>query len=204
MDHNTPGGQNAYPKVGPVVITELMYHPTDPCEGDPPAYEDDDYEYVEIYNVTGSTVRLQEYDNESGEYIPWQIEGVGFTFPANTTILPYGYLVVAHNTAAFAHRYGSLPGGMLLGPCGKMDNGGEQIQLSKPGDENLDTPETGDYHLIRVDRVNYSDGSHPDGDEPDLWPTQPDGGGYSLTRTWPGLYGNDPNNWTAQIPSPGE
>ncbi|HLB74931.1 MAG TPA: lamin tail domain-containing protein, partial [Sedimentisphaerales bacterium] len=203
MDHNTPGGQNAYPKVGPVVITELMYHPTDPCEGDPPAYEDDDYEYVEIYNITGSAVTLQEYDNESGEYIPWQIEGVGFTFPANTTILPYGYLVVAHNTAAFAHRYGSLPGGMLLGPCGKMDNGGEQIQLSKPGDENLDTPETGDYHLIRVDRVNYSDGSHPDGDEPDLWPTQPDGGGYSLTRTWPGLYGNDPNNWTAEVPSPG-
>jgi len=54
-----------------------------------------------------------------------------------------------------------------------------------------------------VDRVNYSDGSHPDGDELDLWPTQPDGGGYSLTRTWPGLYGNDPNNWTAEVPSPG-
>jgi hypothetical protein len=93
--------------------------------------------------------------------------------------------------------------GMLLGPCGKMGNGGERIQISKPGDENLDTPETGDYHMIRVDRVKYSDGAHPDGDEPDLWPTEPDGGGYSLARTWPELYGNDPNNWTAEDPSPG-
>ena len=203
MDHNTPGWENAYPKIGPVVITELMYHPTDPCEGDPPAYEDSDFEFIEIYNITGSAVTLEEYDNESGEYIPWQIEGVGFTFPANTTIPAYGYLVIARNTAAFAHRYGSLPAGMLLGPCGKMGNGGERIQLSKTGDENLDTPETDDYHLIRVDRVKYSDGEHPDGDEPDLWPTKPDGDGYSLTRTWPELYGNDPNNWTAELPSPG-
>ena len=203
MDYNTPGWENAYPKIGPVVITELMYHPTDPCAGDPTEYEDDDYEYIEIYNITGLSVMLEEYDNESGGYIPWQIEGVGFTFPANTTIPAYGYLVIARNTAAFAHRYGSLPAGMLLGPCGKMGNGGERIQLSKPGDENLDTPETDDYHLIRVDRVKYSDGSHPDGDEPDMWPTEPDGQGYSLTKTWPELYGNDPNNWTAEPPSPG-
>ncbi|MBN2271198.1 MAG: lamin tail domain-containing protein [Sedimentisphaerales bacterium] len=208
MEHNTPGWENEYPKVGPVVITELMYHPTDPCEGDPPAYEDDDFEYIEIYNITGSTVSLEQYDNEASVYVPWQIEGVGFTFPPNTTIPAYGYLVIARNTAAFEHRYGSLPAGMLLGPCGKMENGGERIQLSKPGDENLDTPEAGDYHLIRVDRVNYSDGSH-DEDFPELpggdpWPIGPDGWGYSLTKTWPSLYGNDPNNWTAQIPSPGE
>ena len=92
---------------------------------------------------------------------------------------------------------------MLVGPCGKMGNGGERIQLSRPGDENLDTPETDDYHLIRVDRVKYSDGSHPDGDEPDMWPTGPDGEGYSLTKIWAELYGNDPNNWTAELPSPG-
>ena len=35
MDHNTPSWENAYPKIGPVVISEIMYHPTDPCAGDP-------------------------------------------------------------------------------------------------------------------------------------------------------------------------
>jgi hypothetical protein len=203
-DHSTPGWENAYPKVGPVVITELMYHPTDPCVGDPPAYEDDDYEYIELYNLTGSPVTLQEYDNLLDVNVPWQIEGVGFMFDLGTTISPYGYLVVARNPAAFVHRYGSLPASMLHGPCGKMQNSGERIQLSKPGDEDLDTPELGDYHMIRVDRVKYSDGSHPDGDEPDLWPTGPDGWGYSLTRAWPEFYGNDPNNWIAAEPSPGE
>jgi len=38
----------------------------------------------------------------------------------------------------------------------------------------------------------------------DLWPTQPDGQGASLSRIDPNLYGNDPNNWTyADPPTPG-
>jgi hypothetical protein len=64
----------------------------------------------------------------------------------------------------------------------------------------------GEYHYIRVDRVNYSDGSHPD-DVPgsiDLWPTEPDGHGASLNRKILTDYGNDPDNWAASIPSPDE
>ncbi|MHC4742543.1 MAG: lamin tail domain-containing protein, partial [Planctomycetota bacterium] len=201
MDHNTPGWANAYPKVGPVVITEMMYHPTDPCAGDPLEYMDEDFEYLELYNITDSPVALQELDDQIGMNVPWRIEGISFTFLPGTTIPPYGRFIVARNPAAFIHRYGPLAPGMLHGPCGKMSNGGERIQLSKPGDQNLDTPVWGDYHLIRVDRVEYSDGSHPLGDDP--WPTEPDGHGYSLTRTWPELYGNDPNNWTPQLPTPG-
>ena len=51
----------------------------------------------------------------------------------------------------------------------------------------------------------YFDGSHPDScpGGVDLWPTEPDAGGKSLTRTIPANYGNDPNNWTAATPSPG-
>ncbi|MFZ2148948.1 MAG: hypothetical protein WAV28_17190, partial [Sedimentisphaerales bacterium] len=73
------------------------------------------------------------------------------------------------------------------------------------------------------DRVGYSDGFHPDpssrgGIHPedcpggvDLWPSAPDGGGKSLTRktsapsgTGQADYGNDPDNWVAAIPSPGQ
>ncbi len=77
-----------------------------------------------------------------------------------------------------------------------MNNAGEKIQLSKPGDE-----EGGTRYYIRVDRVNYSDGSHPVSDDP--WPTEADGYGKSLTRKVPANYGNDPDNWTATTPSPG-
>ncbi|GAJ06441.1 unnamed protein product, partial [marine sediment metagenome] len=78
----------------------------------------------------------------------------------------------------------------------------EKLELSKPGGLDL----FGRRHYIRLDRVNYSDGSHPD-DCPggaDLWPAEADGAGKSLTRTTPANYGNDPNNWTAAVPSPGE
>jgi hypothetical protein len=53
--------------------------------------------------------------------------------------------------------------------------------------------------------VGYSDGSHPE-DKPgsvDLWPTEADGGGKSLSRKVASLYGNDPNNWAADVSSPG-
>jgi len=197
MEHITPRQPNAYPRVGPVVITEIMYHPTDPCTGDPYG-DDDDFEYIELYNITGSPVTLQEPDNEHpGVLVPWRIRGVGFTFPAFTTIQPYSYLVIARNRSAFVHRYGTLSAGVLFALDyydSKLDNSGESLQLAKPGDEDPNTP--GYYYPIRVDRVEYGDAAP--------WPIGPDGYGYSLTRIWPDLYANDPNNWTAQLPSPGE
>jgi hypothetical protein len=38
----------------------------------------------------------------------------------------------------------------------------------------------------------------------DLWPTEPDGDGQSLTRLVLSDYGNDPANWAASTPSPAE
>ena len=58
---------------------------------------------------------------------------------------------------------------------------------------------------IRIDRVNYSDGSHPE-DCPggvDLWPTEADGGDKSLARKVSDDYGNDVINWDANDPTPG-
>ncbi|MHC4742661.1 MAG: lamin tail domain-containing protein, partial [Planctomycetota bacterium] len=179
MSHITPGWANAYPKIGPVVITEIMYHPTDPLPGDPPEYDNDNFfEYLELYNITGSPVALQELDNEKWIYVPWRIRGLDYTFPPSTTIQAYGYLIVARHPGAFTHRYGILPAGVqLLGPCGKLKNEGERIELAKPGDEDLDTPAAGDYYPIRVDRVEYDDKAP--------WPEEPDGGGKSLTREVP-------------------
>ena len=71
------------------------------------------------------------------------------------------------------------------------------MQLAKPGD----TDAAGTRYYIRVDRVNYSDGSHPVGDDP--WPTTADGGGYALERINLGEYGNDVANWQTATATPG-
>jgi hypothetical protein len=81
-----------------------------------------------------------------------------------------------------------------------LANDGEKLEISKPGDES-----GGTRYYIRIDRVNYSDGWHPDNcpGDVDLWPTEPDGDGDSLNRIFPQYYGNDPNNWQAAPPTPG-
>jgi hypothetical protein len=71
-----------------------------------------------------------------------------------------------------------------------------------PGDVDID----GERQYIRIDRVNYSDGSHPENcpGDVDLWPIDADGYGQSLLRKVLSDYGNDPENWLPAAPSPGE
>jgi hypothetical protein len=115
-------------------------------------------------------------------------------------------LLVKNKTAFDSEGYPAVPGTVqiLEWVAGRLSNAGEKIQISKPG-----TPEpgTGFVPYIRVDRVNYSDGNHPEnfyGLPADPWPTTPDGGGQSLHRIVLGDYGNDVANWQAASPSPGQ
>ncbi|MCK4292751.1 MAG: hypothetical protein KAY65_06105, partial [Planctomycetes bacterium] len=120
-----------------------------------------------------------------------------------------GYLLVVKDVNAFTWQYPTVLAEKIVGPYdGQLSNSGlsgsgedERVELSMPG--NIDN--FGRRHYIRLDRVNYSDGSHPDNcpGGADLWPTEADGGGKSLTRTTPANYGNDPNNWEVATPSPG-
>jgi hypothetical protein len=86
---------------------------------------------------------------------------------------------------------------MIVGPYDdKLSNAGENLELSMPGES--------DTSFIRIERVNYSDGSHPE-DCPgfvDLWPTEPDGSGMALARKTFTDYGNDPANWQGGVPTP--
>jgi hypothetical protein len=193
MSENTPGSANAYPLVGPIVINEVMYNPGSGNQNE---------EYIELYNITAQPVTL--YDYVTGE--PWKFtDGIEYTFPSSPTVtIPAGgYLLVVKDPAAFALRYGSMPASVqVLGPYdGQLKNGGEKVELSMPGD----VDGLGRRYYIRVDRVNYSDGSHPE-DCPggvDLWPVEADGGGMSLSRKVPSDYGNDVANWQAATASPG-
>jgi len=198
ISENTKGSANAYPKVGPIVISEIMYHPNWPDSG---SYNNEEFEYIELYNITSSPVTL--YDDT--EAVPWRFtEGIDFNFPASpneVTIAAHEYLLVVKNPTAFAQRHPSVPSGIILGPYnGNLDNGGEKVELSMPGDE-----ADGVRYYIRVDSVNYSDGSqHDDFGGLDPWPAGADGDGNSLTRIDKNLYGNDPNNWDANSPSPAD
>jgi hypothetical protein len=199
MEQNTPGSANVYPKVGPIVISEIMYNPDWPLGG---SYTNDQYEYIELQNISVEPVTL--YDYETGE--PWKFtDGIEFTFPTDVpvTIGAGGYLLLAKNPAAFSWRYLDVSADIVLGPYdGNLSNSGERLELSMPGDVDME----GVRQYIRIDRVNYSDGSHPENCPgwTDLWPIESDGQGASLTRKVATDYGNDPDNWIAAPPSTGQ
>jgi hypothetical protein len=198
MSENTPGSENAYPKVGPIVINEIMYNPSWPVGG---SYTNDQYEYVELHNISSEPVALYHFETAQS----WKFtDGIDFTFPADVPVtIPAGeYVLVVKDPEAFSWRYPAVPSEKILGPySGSLNNAGERLQLSMPGD----VDEFGTRYYIRIDRVSYSDGFHPENspDGVDHWPTGSDGNGESLTRKISSDYGNDPNNWKAAIPSSG-
>ena len=198
MSENTPGFANAYPKVGPIVINEIMYNPSWPVGG---SYTNDQYEYVELHNISAEPVTLYDFDKVQ----PWKFsDGIDFIFPEDVpiTIPAGGYLLVVKDPEAFVWRYPDVPVEKILGPYnGSLNNAGERLELSMPGD----VDESGLLYYIRVDRVTYSDGSHPENspDGVDHWPTAPDDGWMSLSSVSGQNYGNDPYNWTSSAPSPG-
>jgi hypothetical protein len=192
MDYNTPDANNAYPKVGPVVINEIMYNPPTGNQKE---------EYVELYNITGAAVTLWRIDKNTS----WKFtDGIDYVFLDSppVTIPKDSYLLLVKDKASFTARYGSISGAQIVeGYDGWLSNAGERLQIGMPGD----IDEEGTRYYIRIDRVTYSDGSHPE-DCPggvDYWPFMADGYGYSLSRRVPDAYGNDVANWKGALPSPG-
>jgi len=187
------GKTNAYPKVGPVVINEIMYNY--------PGDTNDTLEFVELHNILGSPVQLFDPANPANT---WRLrKGIDFNFPQGITIPAGGFLVLVNfdpvsdpvSLAAFRAAYGTNM--TLLGPYGgKLDNGGEDIELRKPdAPQTIPGPDFGLVPYIVVDRIVYDDAAP--------WPTTPDGLGDSLKRLSASLYGNDPVNWSGGTPSPG-
>jgi len=197
LSETTEGSANAYPKVGPLVISEIMYNPAWPVGG---SFTDEQYEYIKLTNISSGPVVL--YDDMTS--LSWKLTGgIEFTFPQDLPVVigAGASLFVVKHPGAFSWRYPDVPSGQIYGPYeGSLSNAGESFELSMPGE----VDGLGGGYYIRIDRVNYSDGSHPE-DNPggaDLWPNQADGKGYSLARKELSDYGNDPDNWFAAIPSP--
>jgi len=193
MSELTPGLPNAYPRVGPVIVNEVMYHPA----------SDADAEYVELLNIDEGPVTLFDFVVME----PWRFKdnsGIDFRFPVDVpvTLAKGEYLLLVKDEAEVRRRY-KIPTGvkMMAWDSGKLANQGEHLYLLKPGDVDA----AGTRYWIEVDSIEYSDGNHAENfpKKVDPWPRLADGSGPSLNRLFPRKYGNDPNNWQATIPTPG-
>src|SRR6202040_4394576 len=96
----TPGASNSGVWMGDIVINELMYAPIS---------GNDDDQYIELYNKGTNTVSLANWQFRSG---------VSFIFPANVTLAPNAYLVLARNQTNLFAKYANLNAANTLGDYG--------------------------------------------------------------------------------------
>jgi hypothetical protein len=180
-------GANVGPKVGPVVISEIHFHPSDFSDGT------DNHEFIELQNLTSTAVPLFYGANT------WRVRGtVDFDFPPGVQLSPHSFLLLAvfdpsdaARLASFRNRFNVPLAVPIYGPwSGQLDNSSGAVRLSRP-----DAPLSGEVPYILVEEVDYAD----DG----AWPQTADGGGPSLQRIAAAQYGNDPANWIAAAPNAG-
>lgn len=172
---------NAAPRIGPLVINEIMYHPAGV-----------EKEYVEIHNITASPVALDD-----GQGRAWRLRGAfDFTFPLGATIPAGGYAVVVQGlfggdataeAAAFRAARG-VPANVPIFVYndlahGTLDNTGEKIYLERP------QASGGGTAYVLIDAVKYDDEAP--------WPALADGAGPSLAKTNSAAYGNDVGVWSS-------
>lgn len=178
------GAVNNGPLIADIVMTEIFYNPLSGGA----------YEFVELYNRSGSPVTLMsEASTETSpghfttEQLPWRLEGTGFEFPANTTIPAHTRILVAKTPAL----YSSAPC-VVYGPySGALDNAGEEIATQIPGDQEYGQSR----YWIPLEIIDYDDIAP--------WPTSADGGGDSLHRINVNTYDRDYSTWQAATPTPG-
>jgi len=153
-----------------IVINEIHYNPNDSIYYNNTIAMNDtidskNFEFIEIKNLGTSTVNLVDCRFS---------KGVDLTFENDLLIEPDSFLVFAEDAFWFEQKYGFAPDGVFEG---KLDNGGEKINIKNP---------LGDF----IDSLSYDDNG--------IWDPIPDNGEYSLAYIPGSANNNDPANWAAQ------
>jgi hypothetical protein len=174
----TPGAANSGPKVGPVVITEVMYNA--------PAGK---FDFVELCNTSGAAMPLFDPANPANT---WRILGLEYDFPPGVIMQP-GQLLIVTATApeTFRAAYG-VPDSVAVYQYslgGLTDNVGELVALQMPAEPQAGQP----LAYIESDSLFYSDIAP--------WPATADGTGSSLERINWRAFGDDVVNWRASAPN---
>ena len=188
------GGANGDHAVGPLVISEVNYHPADPSAAAlaiDSTLTDNDLEYIEIVNPGSSAVDLTN----------WRLRGeADYDFVAGTSIPAGGTIVVlsfdpadslnADKLAAFVAHYGiSSTSNFVGGLSVSLSNSTGRISLQQP-----DSPDATLIPRVVVDEVVYDD----------LAPwADADGSGESLHRDGFESNGNLAASWFGDAPTPG-
>ena len=107
----------------PLAITEIMFHPENPPNGS--LFGDENFEFVEIKNISAGPVSLVGYQFMSG---------IRFAFaPTNsiTTLAPGERALIVKNRAAFESRYPGITS--IVGEYqGTLSNSGNRLTLVGP------------------------------------------------------------------------
>lgn len=155
-----------------LVVSEIMYHPSDPTAAERAVgfADSDQFEWIELQNISPSVVDL------SGVRFT---AGLQYDFSSGLTLQPGARLAIARDRAAFLSRYPSAaarlaPGAFLNASA--LSNGGESLLLT-----------AADGSPIKA--FAYSDKSP--------WPLPADGAGASLVLLAPSSNPdhNLPANW---------
>jgi hypothetical protein len=191
-------GPNSGPRLGPVVINEIMYNPL-LLDGVNNVID----EYIELHNITAQPVPLFDPNAVTNSWI--LDDGVKFTFPSGVVLPPHGYLLVTgfdpdlepELLAGFRSRLKVGLDVPIHGPFqGNLNNAGERIALYRPDSpQGPDQPDEGMVPFILVEEVEYLNVAP--------WPEEANRTGKSLQRRTGAEYANDPVNWLAASPTPG-
>ena len=143
-----------------LMVTELHYHPANQGNVD-----HKELEFIELKNIGTKTLDL------SGLALT---DGIQFTFPAETTLSPNSFMIVASNATEFEKLYGFAPQFVYTG---SLSNGGEKIVLQTSSNQII-------FSFTYDDELP--------------WPVEADGNGYSLVSKQVNPTGNPDsvNYWT--------
>ncbi len=188
------GSANLGPQVGPVIVSEINYHPADNGTTNNTADE-----FIELRNISAGPVSLFDPAHTTNR---WRLRGaVDFDFPTDVTIPSGEFALVisfdpatnATQLAAFRSRFNPPAATPIIGPWqGALNNAGDSVRLLAP-----DAPVAGNDTppYVVIDEIEYQP-TPP-------WPTEASGTGNSLQRIASRQYGDEPNNWFAAAPSAG-
>jgi len=189
------GSANGDGEVGPLVISEVNYHPDSPSSAAlaiDPFLTDNDLEYIEIANPTSNASDLTN----------WRVRGeADYDFAAGSSLSTGAAIVLvsfdpslainANKLAAFEAHYGLSSGVTIVGGLSAaLSNGSGRVSLQQP-----DTPDLlGVIPHVVVDELVYDDLSP--------WPAA-DGTGQVLERDDVSASGILSGSWTAAAATPG-
>jgi hypothetical protein len=178
LESSSLNATNGKPKVGPVIISQIMYNPSA-----------DQFEFLELVNISGEKVNLFDDTNHAS----WKVSGVDFVFPQDISIEAGQSIYLVENSVSpsdFKSLFGLDATVQVFNYDGRLKNEGEEISIMKSYQSYFEN-DILKVPYILVDQVEYNNNS--------VWPDA-SGNGKALQRIDVHAYGNDPSNWKAISP----